>query len=359
MKKIIVLLCLLSLLTLNINAAKKPRYRKNLKFKRKLSYKEFKKLPNNKMLIVGKKKMTKRQLMAKVNKIKKQARKANNKFTLKKLRVKLKQKKQAELKKENNKIEEYAKNFKMKSLKPGKCKFKVPKITGIFMVPPISPGEEIFIKGECFGKLKKDNGKSMVKLLINQNEYRSDGSIRKTKEKVIALKIKKWKSEFIQAKIPLKFNGGYPDQPGKVVVKASYQTSNKWPVQFEAKRVVRLASGFQIACHPFTPRNSDSCKENVTSISNLHGSHNFKSFEASKDMYSISLKNKWRLHHVGKIIFGPVYAVANNLTAVAVKGFVPWSTSNQFEVNWIYVGSGGVRYDLGVFMIGPKGIPHK
>ena len=313
----------------------------------KMTKADFDKLPDDHIFPYKGRKITKAQILARFNKMRSSSRRIEKIITPAELKTMSEREHQEKVKKDNLKVQEHIK-IQAKSERPQKMvASKRPGITSTFSVPPLSPGEDIFIKGYNF----EDNNLK-VKLLGNfPNGY-------------VNLIVMDLKPNYIHARVSdVK---GAPDQPAKLVVSVDGVESNQWPITFEAKRVISMlaAKDYNVLfCHPGYPRSSDICNERVTSgrgESNIfRAEHFYSSLEVGEDIVKAELKNGWYFKEVSCIKWWQATMPMDpNVQIVWVSGFNPMTERLNLNLDWMYIGAGGISYEIGILIIGPAGIPY-
>jgi hypothetical protein len=314
---------------------------------KKMTKADFDKLPDDHVFTIKERKVTKAQILARLNKMRSSYRPIGKKITPAELKAMSVREHQAMVKKDNLKIQEHMK-IQLKSKRPLKMVASSrPRITSTFSVPPLSPDEDIYIKGSGF----KDNNLK-VKLLGNfPNGFAS-------------LRVLDLKPNNIRARVS--DVSGAPDQPAKLVVSVDGVESNQWPTTFEARREIRhlAAKDYNVLfCHPGLPRSSDTCNEHASGpgleSSIFSSSHSYGSLETGTDIVVAELKNGWYFKDLAYLQWWQAHPVyGQNAQYAWVNGFKPNTERMELKIGWIYVGSGGIHYHLGVSITGPAGIPY-
>ena len=113
----------------------------------KMTKVDFDKLPDDHIFSYKGRKITKAQILARFNKMRSSSRRIEKIITPAELKTMSEREHQEKVKKDNLKVQEHIK-IQAKSERPQKMvASKRPGITSTFSVPPLSPGEDIFIKG--------------------------------------------------------------------------------------------------------------------------------------------------------------------------------------------------------------------
>jgi hypothetical protein len=314
---------------------------------KKMTKEEFDKLPDDHVFTYKGRKITKAQILSRFNNMQRKSRRVGNPIAPAELKAMSEIEHQEMVRKDNMKVMEHIKR-QFKSERPQRMvESQRPGITSTFSVPPLSPGEDIFIKGYGF---KEENLK--VQLLGDFPGGR------------LNLRVMDLKPNYIHARV--NDVEGAPDQAAKLAVSVAGFESNHWPITFEAKRVLRMLASkdyIVLFCHPGFPRSGDICN---TLASNGHGGsgifrteHFYSSMEIGEDIVIAELKNGWHFKELSyikwyqaKLPYGP------NAQLAWVDGFNPMSQSLKLNIGWMYIGAGGISYEIGIFIIGPAGIPY-
>lgn len=213
-----------------------------------------------------------------------------------------------------------------------------PRITSVLMVPPLTPGEDVFIKGTNLGPPEYGNH---VRLKGNF----PDGAL--------TLKIIEWKNDFVHAQLPSV--SGVADHAVKLLVVRDGKPSNEWDAAFQAERTVDIIRGEDyviVRCHPVIPREGDFC--------NLSGGfwaeHWYSSFDLGYDVVRVQVSNGWSLLALN---LSPGPGGAGSQVFAAATGLVKGATAGTLRVDWLYLGIGGLHYNLDTLIAGPMGIDYK
>jgi hypothetical protein len=88
-------------------------------------------------------------------------------------------------------------------------------------------------------------------------------------------------------------------------------------------------------------------------------SHSYGSLETGTDIVVAELKNGWYFKDLAYLQWWQAHPVyGQNAQYAWVNGFKPNTERIELSIGWIYVGSGGIHYHLGVWITGPAGIPY-
>lgn len=317
----------------------------------KMTKAEFDRLPDDHVFTYKGRKITKAQILARFHKMRQNSRRIGKEITPEELKRISEREHLAKVKQDNIKVQEYMKTQPLQVKKDPSRQMVVsnkPGITSTFSVPPLSPGEDIFIKGFGFGE------REPRVVLIGDFPRGS-----------IGLRIMEFKPGYIHAQVP--DIEGVPDQSVELAVFVNNVGSNHWPTTFEAKRVYGFleAKDFVVLfCHPGYPRSSDICNQFASDgrgdVGSLMTTHMYSSLEVGKDIVTAEVKNGWyfkdlsfRWQQANQTSWGP------NSQVALVDGFRPNTESLNLNINWMYIGLGGIRYNLDLTIKGPAGIPYK
>lgn len=217
-----------------------------------------------------------------------------------------------------------------------------PRITSVLMVPPLTPGEDVFIKGTNLGPL---NYQSHVRLKGNFPAG------------ALTLKIIEWKNDFVHAQLP--FVSGVADHAVKLLVVRDGKPSNEWNAAFEAERTVdtiRREDYVIVRCHPVIPRDGDFCNPSFEQYVGFSAIHRYSSFDLGYDVVRVQVSNGWSLLNLN---LSSNSNGSESQVFAAATGLVEGATTGTLRVDWLYMGMGGLGYRLDTLIAGPMGIDYK
>lgn len=212
-----------------------------------------------------------------------------------------------------------------------------PQIDATLVAPPIEPGEDFFLKGSCFG---------------DQTYYYSDVLLLGNfKGGELVATIVDWQPDFIHARVPGVW--GVVDHPIQIQVKTKNAASNQVPTTFKAERTAKYLEPEDaqvLFCSSPTP-GGDVCN-------GLSAEHLYTDLDFGVDVAKVTLKNGWAMESYWVYENHAYYHSPPSQHFLAVSGFQNGSSQATIEVSWVYVGLGGVEYDVHLLIVGPVGVPH-
>lgn len=240
-------------------------------------------------------------------------------------------------------------------------KCPTPKIDFGGTGPFIMPGSYLYVTGCGFGQQKG--------LL----ELRFQGGI------VLNLNIEGWYPGLIGGIVP-DAPSGTKDQVGWLFVKTGGWQSKPWPVQFKAKREIRLVPMKMVQvkeCNDTADENICNHVDNTdcdvyghvcpwqclvgqwcgpgSTLSSIAGYH-YNTVQLSADVgwdrYTATVKNGYVFHDIKSS-----YENIDGGHASNIEGFKKGGASTTFTMQWSADGDGGVFYTINLYAIGPKGVP--
>jgi len=229
--------------------------------------------------------------------------------------------------------------------------------------PFIMAGSSLYVSGCGFGQQK-----GLLELRFQ------DG-------KVLNVNIEYWYPGLIVGTVP-NVPGGTKDQIGALFVKTGGWQSNPWPVQFKAKREIKLVPMKMVQ----VKQCSDNADENIcnhvdnsdctyifgtkicpwqcqvgqwcgpgstfASIGGYHYNTLHLSGDVGWDKYTATVKNGYVFHDIKSS-----YENLDGGHASNIEGFKKGGASTTFTMQWSVDGDGGVFYTIDLYAIGPKGVP--
>jgi hypothetical protein len=310
---------------------------------------EFDKLPDDHVFTVRGRRATKAQILARFNNMRSRSRRIGREIDPEELKAMSEIEHQEMVRKDNMKVMEHIKR-QVQSERPQRMvEAQRPGITSVFCVPPISPGEDIFIKGYGFG-----NGGVGVRLYGSFMGFTS-----------VLLNTIDSKPGYVHARVI--DMEGVRDQPASLVVSVKGVESNHWPIEFQAKRrslMLKPKDYIVLRCHPGYDATGHKCNVNATrnpDIQAYAAIHQGHTVDTGEDIVSAELKNGWHFRKLGLFQWkqGPInHPIEPNAQLAWVSDFRPVGNRLKLNIGWIYVGKGGIEYDIEVVIMGPAGIPY-
>jgi len=219
-----------------------------------------------------------------------------------------------------------------------------PKITAMSGAPPLEPGEQVILNGCGFGA--SDPG----------NELRLVGNFPGG---FLKLQILKWYGNAIQAVV--KPASGIDDQPAKLqVVRKDLLFSNEWPISFYATRDVTKLSQSEVKYTFGTDGNFfHGCDPNPYTICGSHWDNKGAdhAVHSGTDTATANLKHHCVLAGIGWGWEGENGTLTADPTASLVNG----SAAISMTFPWVlWAGDSpnrSVHYVVDLWALGPKGVP--
>ena len=236
-----------------------------------------------------------------------------------------------------------ADNAKVQAMKPQPTvivrRCPTPKIEGIFHVPPVEPDEEFFIKGCGFGK------EGIARLELN--------------EKTVDLTAIAWSEYTIHVKVPESLVGVVDQDTAVLKVYPPGKVSQPWfPIKFKARRAVDGLEYKDVSVDCFGG-SGDYCDQGST----VGARHQASGLGLGIDRVRIpQLKNGWKYvsshFHFSCSSNG---TPGTELCEGAVKEVAPTSSAQVKEVFCLFAGTGLAMfsYQYSIVMEGPSGVPWK
>jgi hypothetical protein len=221
-----------------------------------------------------------------------------------------------------------------------------PRIDSILYSPPLEAGEEFVIKGCGLG--------------ANDLSGASPGWVNiRFAGTSMTVNTFEWKSDSIHCGIS-EYLTGHPDQQVTVIVKLyNGMTSSSPPIQYQAARedVVLPIEDVSISCGGSS---YDTCRLYGDGIT-MEAVHNYGFVDFGADRISASLKNGW------KFKYARIYPILQNEPPQSVRlemlsGFQPGTASTHLDVAWLYAlhnYATGIHYVIQLVAEGLRGTSYK
>ena len=295
---------------------------------------EFDRLPSSAVLQVTGGRVTKGEVLARLERARsgRQARKGT--LDLRALNVELARKATLAVS---------ADNAKVLGMKPQSTQIvrrcPTPKIEGIFHVSPVEPDEEFFIKGCGFGK------EGIARLELN--------------EKTVDLTAIAWNEYYIHVKVPESLVGVGDQDTAVLKVFPPGKVSQPWsPIKFRARRMFDGLDYEDVSVDCFGG-SGDYCDQGDT----IGARHQASGLGLGTDRVHIpQLKNGWKyISSHFHFSCGSNGTPGTELCEGAVKEVAPTSSAQVKEIFCVFAGKGLAHfsYQYDVVMEGPSGVPWK
>lgn len=232
-----------------------------------------------------------------------------------------------------------------------------PKIDSVFLFSDITPGGTVALKGVGFGITKGQ-------LLLTGLKRHTGVALAP-----IPLTILEWKGTFIGAKIPT--ITAVKNQQAKLQVKTHNNlVGNEYPVNFRATQDIKRLPRSDVNGSCSTEADRDHCAPGGSSsdyipfcygplpdpdepVWTFKGVHwTCVGSSSGTDSFSASVKNDWTFDHTA------LHDMSGG-QSVTMSGFQSGVTSMNVSMKWNNANVSYVHYGVNVYVVGPKGVPHK
>jgi hypothetical protein len=231
-----------------------------------------------------------------------------------------------------------------------------PVIKQVVFTSPLEPTEQLIVSGCGFGDASSRGGH----VLYLKGAFPNAGTS-------VPLQILTWSESAVMAKLPAMT--GVKDQKAYLRIESEPNTSNEWPVDFRATRILQLLTV------PLQEKCSTNAYDNVCmrgpQYGALHGNNSVNNAVSGVDVFTLTLGNGWVIQSHSENTSTWLWWVEryNNYNLYSVlhfdggshsndlSGFVPGAGSGLIRVNWKTEGMSYEAYGGTIKVKGPIGVP--